>query len=73
MAFHKLDLNTWERREHFAAYSGATACTYSMTADVDITGLPEAARRRGAPFHARARLSVFAHRQRVPGTAHGSG
>ena len=52
MAFHKLDLNTWERREHFAAYSGATACTYSMTADVDITGLPEAARRRGAPFHA---------------------
>ena len=45
MAFHKLDLDTWERREHFAAYSGATACTYSMTADVDITGLPEAARR----------------------------
>ena len=33
MAFHKLDLNTWERREHFAAYSGATACTSEANLD----------------------------------------
>lgn len=39
MAFHRIDLDHWERREHFEHYLHSVPCSYSMTADLDITRL----------------------------------
>ena len=35
--FQPIDLNTWPRRSWYDHYLHTVPCTYSMTADVDIT------------------------------------
>jgi chloramphenicol O-acetyltransferase type A len=39
MRFHPIDLDTWSRKPYFEHYLNRVRCTYSMTANLDITGL----------------------------------
>lgn len=39
MAFHKIDLQGWVRKEYYDHYFSAVPCTYSMTVKLDITAL----------------------------------
>ncbi|EMS69533.1 Chloramphenicol acetyltransferase [Ruminiclostridium cellobioparum subsp. termitidis CT1112] len=39
MDFHLLDMENWERREYYTHYINEVVCTYSITVDMDITGL----------------------------------
>lgn len=39
MAFQLIDMERWARREHFAHFMQETVCSYSMTVNLDITGL----------------------------------
>lgn len=39
MAFHKIDLETWPRREYYEHYIQQVVCTYSITVRLDITRL----------------------------------
>lgn len=39
MIFHEMDLQTWNRREHFSHYTSQVPCFYSMCVDVDVTQL----------------------------------
>ena len=37
--FRLIELETWPRREHYEAYFKNTPCTWSMTVQLDVTGL----------------------------------
>lgn len=37
-AFHKIDLETWERREEYESFS-RSGCGFTMTAEMDVTHL----------------------------------
>ncbi len=37
MIFHPIDKDSWPRKPYFEHYSNHVRCTYSMTADLDIT------------------------------------
>lgn len=50
MAFHRFDLESWPRREHFEHYLRAVPCSYSMTADLDITRLLSTVRAQNLRF-----------------------
>ena len=39
MNFTRIDLNTWNRREHFALYRQQIKCGFSLTTKLDITAL----------------------------------
>ena len=39
MTFHPIDINGWSRKEHFDAYFTGNPCTYSLTAELDVTTL----------------------------------
>ncbi len=39
MAFQLIDLETWERREFYEHFIKEVVCTYSITVNLDITGL----------------------------------
>ena len=39
MAFRKIDMETWERREFYEHFINEVVCTYSVTVNLDITGL----------------------------------
>ena len=39
MAFHLIDLDTWDRREYYLHYMQEMVCTYSMNVRLDITPL----------------------------------
>lgn len=39
MKFHLIDMNKWDRKEYFHHYFDNTTCTYSLTVNIDITGL----------------------------------
>lgn len=41
MKFHKIDLQTWKRREYFEHYVSSIPCTYSLTVKLDITKIRE--------------------------------
>lgn len=47
MAFHKIDLQGWARKEYYDHYFSAVPCTYSMTVKLDITAL----RRQGVKLY----------------------
>ncbi len=51
MAFIPVDMETYSRREHYEHYKNNVPCTYSMTANVDITGLKEKAAEKGVKFY----------------------
>jgi chloramphenicol O-acetyltransferase type A len=40
--FHTIDLETWNRAEHFAHYIDRVPCTYSFTVNIDVSGLRSA-------------------------------
>lgn len=39
MSFQRIDMERWERREYFEHYLKHVPCSYSLTVDLDITGL----------------------------------
>ncbi|WP_327303904.1 type A chloramphenicol O-acetyltransferase [Streptomyces sp. NBC_01298] len=39
-----IDLNTWQRRQHFEHYRRRVPCTYSMTVELDVTAFAAALR-----------------------------
>lgn len=39
MKFHLIDIENWNRKPYFEHYLNAVRCTYSMTANLEITGL----------------------------------
>ncbi|MEG0431389.1 MAG: type A chloramphenicol O-acetyltransferase [Anaerovoracaceae bacterium] len=39
MAFNKIDISTWNRKESYSLYYTDVPCTYSMTVNLDITTL----------------------------------
>lgn len=47
MFFTLINMDTWKRKEHFAHYMHTVPCTYSVTVNIDITTLQNAARTRG--------------------------
>lgn len=65
-AFHKIDLETWERREEYESFS-RSGCGFTMTAELDITHLRRFAKENGAKLYpmlvAVAAQAVNAHRE----------
>lgn len=45
MTFHKIDLDTWPRREYFEHYFRAVPCTYSAVFRLDVTALRQSGRK----------------------------
>ncbi|MFD3157214.1 CatA-like O-acetyltransferase [Haloimpatiens sp. FM7330] len=39
MKFNIIDMNKWERREHFQHYDKGDNCSYSLTSNIDVTKL----------------------------------
>lgn len=44
--FHPIDFAAWDRAEYYQHYMNNARCTYSITANVDITVLYHAAKAR---------------------------
>ncbi|NRG48331.1 type A chloramphenicol O-acetyltransferase [Bacillus sp. CRN 9] len=51
MEFNVIDLNTWERKPYFEHFLNHTRCTFSMTANIDITKLLERTRVEDIKFY----------------------
>ncbi|MGK5818326.1 CatA-like O-acetyltransferase, partial [Klebsiella pneumoniae] len=51
MNFTRIDLNTWNRREHFALYRQQIKCGFSLTTKLDITALRTALAKTGYKFY----------------------
>lgn len=51
MKFNRIDLETWNRREYYIHYMDEMRCTYSLTVNIDITGLKAAAKERGKKIY----------------------
>jgi chloramphenicol O-acetyltransferase type A len=47
MRFHRIDMSTYARREHFEAFLNQMPCTYSATVNVDVTRLRALLKKRG--------------------------
>lgn len=64
-AFHKIDLETWERREEYESFS-RSGCGFTMTAEMDVTHLRRFAKENDAKLYpmlvAVAAQAVNAHR-----------
>ena len=51
MAFHLIDMETWERRDHYRYYQTLVRTGYTLTTEIDITRLLEAVCRRELRFY----------------------
>lgn len=51
MAFHKIDMETWPRREHFEYYSKMLKTSYQLNVDIDVTKLVERCKEQGLRFY----------------------
>lgn len=51
MAFHKIDMETWPRREHYQYYSEKLKTSYQINMEIDVTHLVEACRERKLRFY----------------------
>lgn len=51
MAFHLIDMETWARREHYRYYQTLVRSGYTLTANINITGLLQAVKDRGLRFY----------------------
>lgn len=51
MSFQQIDLDTWPRREWFGHYLYSVPCSYSMTANLDVTQLRAVLRARGGKLY----------------------
>lgn len=49
--FHLINLETWERREHFEYYRKIVKSGYTLTANIDITDLLSTVQERGLRFY----------------------
>ena len=49
--FTKIDMNTWERREHFQYYRETLKCGYSLTASIDVTDFLKKIREKNLKFY----------------------
>ncbi|MBS7007166.1 chloramphenicol acetyltransferase [Anaerostipes sp.] len=49
--FHLIDMDTWERREHFQYYTEIIKCGYSLTADLDVTDFLKLIRQKDLKFY----------------------
>ena len=47
----KIDISTWNRREHFAFFRKVDLPFYNINTQVDITGLPELAKSKSISFN----------------------
>ena len=50
MAFHLIDMETWERREHYKYYQTMVHSSYTLNANIRITNLLKEIKRRGLRF-----------------------
>ncbi|MDO5410463.1 MAG: CatA-like O-acetyltransferase [Lachnospiraceae bacterium] len=50
MEFEPIDMETWERREHFAYYTNTLRTSYHMNVDIEITDFYEWTRKNGYRF-----------------------
>lgn len=48
--FKKIDMESWERKEHFKYYRNLIKTNYSIAAEIDITKLREVQKREGLKF-----------------------
>lgn len=51
MAFHKIDMETWPRREHYIYYSEKIKTSYQMNVDIDVTELVGQCKKRKLRFY----------------------
>ncbi len=51
MSFKIIDLEKYERKEHFLHYLNEVPCSYSITANIDITGILNELKKRGYKFY----------------------
>lgn len=51
MAFHLIDMNTWERRDHYDYYRTIVRSSYTLNTNIKITGLLNAVKSRGLRFY----------------------
>lgn len=51
MTFHKIDMETWPRREHYQYYSEKIKTSYQLNVEIDVTRLVEGCRTRGLRFY----------------------
>ena len=51
MAFHLIDMETWERKEHYKYYQTLVRSSYTLTANIHITGLLEEIKKRNLKFY----------------------
>lgn len=51
MAFHLIDMDAWERRAHYQYYQTLVRSSYTLTANINITGLLQEVKRRGLRFY----------------------
>ena len=51
MAFHKIDMETWPRREHYIYYSEKIKTSYQMNVDIDVTEMLRQCRKRDLRFY----------------------
>lgn len=50
MTFRYIDMDSFPRKAHFDYFSGLENPYVGITAEVDITGFPEACKEKGYPF-----------------------
>lgn len=48
---HEIDLETWDRREHYAFFAPMSHPFYSLTFPVDVTALRRRCKEEGLPFY----------------------
>lgn len=51
MKFNKIDMDKWERKEHFQNYNYKNKCSYSITSNIDITKLIFNIKKRNLKFY----------------------
>ena len=51
MAFHLINMETWERREHYKYYQTMVHSSYTLNANIRITNLLKEIKRRGLRFY----------------------
>ena len=51
MAFHKIDMDNWERREHYYYYRDFIKTRYNLCGEIDITGLLSQVREKRLHFY----------------------
>lgn len=51
MAFHLIDMEHWERKEHYQYYQTLVRSNYTLTANLNITPLVQAIKTRGLKFY----------------------